>query len=92
MRESYGIAAFRSRQQVLALEGALKREGISSVRVVSTPRDVALGCGLSVYFPLEEQERVKRIVYQTRPTNMIGIYRVDRENGRSHLTALATQR
>ncbi len=90
MGESYGIAAFRSRQQVLALENVLRREGID-VSVVSTPRDVALGCGLSARFDLKDIDRVRRIVRQMRPGNMIGIYRVDSENGRHRLTALSRQ-
>ena len=43
----FGIASFRSRQQVFAFEGALSRQGLRA-EVVSTPREVALGCGLSV--------------------------------------------
>ena len=40
----FGIASFRSRQQVFAFEAALSRAGIRT-QVVSTPREVALGCG-----------------------------------------------
>ena len=43
----FGIASFRSRQQVFAFEAALSRGGVRA-EVVSTPREVALGCGLSV--------------------------------------------
>jgi len=86
---SYGIVALRSRQQALMLESALRREGVNA-RMISTPRDVALGCGLSVWFPLEQQAVVRRVVSQTRPTNMVGIYRVDTQNGRSRLTVLST--
>ena len=91
MGESYGIVAFRSRQQVLALESALRRAG-ANVKVVSTPRDVALGCGLSVWFSLSDQELVRRVVRETRPGNRVGMYRVDRENGRTHLSVLAYSR
>ena len=49
----FGIASFRSRQQVFAFEAALSRAGIRT-QVVSTPREVALGCGLSVRFALED--------------------------------------
>ncbi len=90
MGESYGIAAFRSRQQVLGLDNALRRDGVG-VSVVSTPRDVALGCGLSARFALEDIDKVRRVVRQMRPGNMIGIYRVDGENGRHRLTALSKQ-
>ena len=44
MQDQYGIAAFRSRQQVLRFEDALRREGVQT-SVVTTPRAVALGCG-----------------------------------------------
>lgn len=45
MREEiFGIASFRSRQQVLQLESALRRVGVPA-SIVTTPRDVALGCG-----------------------------------------------
>ena len=86
--ESYGIVALRSRQQALVLESALRREGIRA-QMISTPRDVALGCGLSVLFPLEQQSLVRHVVAQVHPTNMVGIYRVDRQGGRTHLTALS---
>ena len=49
MNTDYLIAVFRSRQQALRLEAALKREGLP-VRMISTPREVALGCGLSVWY------------------------------------------
>ena len=39
MQERFGIAAFRSRQQALRLEAALKKEGLP-VRMISTPREV----------------------------------------------------
>ena len=53
MSSSFGIAAFRSRTQVLRLEDALHRAGLSA-GVISTPRQVAIGCGLSVRFELSE--------------------------------------
>ena len=88
MQENYGIAAFRSRQQVLRFEAALRREGIAA-QVVTTPRDVALGCGLSVRFRLEDAQRVLRVLNRERPGNLVGVYRVERIGGRSRLTVLA---
>ena len=52
MNTSFGIASFRSRTQVLRLEDALRRAGLHA-GVISTPREVAMGCGLSVRFELE---------------------------------------
>ena len=76
MRDIYGIASFRSRQQVLRLEDELRCEGVS-VRVVTTPREVALGCGLSVQFDVADLARVRQVIARVRPTNLIGLYRVE---------------
>mgnify|MGYP003451137118 CR=1 FL=1 len=77
MQETFGIAAFRSRQQVMRFESALRRAGIRS-QVISTPRDVSIGCGLSVRFELEDFDRVEAVYRQLRPSNLIGFYRVER--------------
>ena len=81
MDEVFGIAAFRSRQQVMNFEGALRRAGLR-VKVISTPRDVAVGCGLSVRFPVQDMP-VAAQVYRAHPLhNLIGFY-IAREQGGS---------
>ena len=87
--ETFGIAAFRSRQQVMRFDSALKRAGIKS-EVISTPRDVSLGCGLSVRFDLRDAQSVMNIYRRSHPENLIGFYRADQErNGRLTVTPLA---
>ena len=88
--EEYGIAAFRSRQQVMRLEEALKRAGLT-VRVISTPHDVAVGCGLSVRFDMKDVRAVQTAISQLRPTNLIGLYRVEQRAGRNRLTTITKQ-
>lgn len=88
MNDVFGIAAFRSRQQVMRFESALRREGLQ-VSVVSTPRDVAIGCGLSVRFAIEDTPVVQRVLGTVRPSNLIGLYKIDHTSGRSVLTALS---
>ncbi len=56
MNDSFGLAAFRSRTQVLRMEDALHRAGLSA-GVIATPREVAIGCGLSVRFELHRRRR-----------------------------------
>lgn len=79
-QEVFGIASFRSRQQVLKFEGVLRRSGVK-VSVITTPRDVSVGCGLSIRFELADTDRVMEVYGQLRPSNLIGFYRVERENG-----------
>lgn len=89
MDDYFGIAAFRSRQQVVRFEGVLRRAGLP-VRVVSTPKDVAIGCGLSVRFEMKDAPAVQGLLNQTRPSNLIGLYSVDRRaDGRPKLTTLS---
>ena len=85
MKEAFGIASFRSRQQVLKFEGALRRAGLR-VSVITTPRDVAVGCGLSLRFELSDAQRVAELYEQLRPSNLIGFYRVEREDGQRTVT------
>lgn len=88
MGESFGVAAFRSRQQVMRMSERFRREGIKT-NVVSTPREISAGCGLSIRFDLNDLAAVRRATAQARPTNMIGLYRVDTRNGqKTGLSAL----
>ena len=88
MQETFGISAFRSRQQVMRFDSALRRAGIHS-QVISTPRDVSVGCGLSVQFDLKDAQAVLDTYQRARPGNLIGFYRVTRQNGqRPQITAL----
>ena len=88
MREMYAVAAFRSRSQVFMFEGMLRREGIP-VGIVSTPRDVSMGCGLSVRFRLEDVQAVIRLIRQVNTGNLIGVYQVEHIGaGKPRLTAI----
>ena len=64
----------------MRFEGVLRRAGLN-VHVVSTPKDVAIGCGLSVQFDMNDQKAVQNVLNQTRPSNLIGLYSVDRRGG-----------
>ena len=87
MNDVYGIAAYRSRQQVLMLESALRREGVN-VKIVTTPREVSMGCGLSARFELSDAPHVARTVRRMNTGNLIGLYRVEYANGRTKLLPL----
>ena len=83
--EVFGIASFRSRQQVLKFEGALRRGGVRA-EVITTPRDVSIGCGLSIRFELGDRGRVMEVYQALRPSNLIGFYQVERTEGQRTVT------
>ena len=86
--EEYGIAAFRSRQQVMKFEAALRHQGLN-VRVISTPREVAVGCGLSVQFAPKDVQAVQNALARIRPVNLIGLYLVSHRGGKTQLTVIS---
>ncbi len=87
MQEAYGVAAFRSRQQVLWFEQALRARGVP-VSVITTPRDISMGCGLSVRFPLSRAGDVRQAARMANSSNLIGLYRADRDGPRLRVTPL----
>ncbi len=88
MMEQFCIAAFRSRQQVMAFERAMASQGLRG-SIVTTPRKVAVGCGLSVRFEERDLHRVRALVRITQPGSLIGLYRVTRDAaGRTGIAAL----
>ena len=88
MAENFCIAAFRSRLQVMAFEEALKQHGMKA-SIVTTPRAVALGCGLSVRFEAKDAPRVKALYQALGLGNLIGFYRVTRDlSGRASIYPL----
>lgn len=92
MNTSFGIAAFRSRTQVLRLEDALRRAGLDA-GVISTPREVAMGCGLSVRFHLADTPQVMAVYRRLNPGALVGFYRVDDYGTRQiRLSPLGTAR
>ena len=65
MREEFCIAAFRSRQQVMAFERDLRQHGVRA-SVMITPRAVAMGCGLSVRIEREDRSEERRVGKECR--------------------------
>ena len=87
MQERYGLASYRSRTQVLRLEEQLRRMGVPA-QAVTTPRVVAMGCGLSVRFPLEHSAQVRAAARSGGQSGLIGLYRVERDGGRLNIAPL----
>jgi hypothetical protein len=88
MEENFCIAAFASRLQVMAFEELLKSRGMAA-SIVTTPRAVALGCGLSVRFEEKDTPRVKALYQASGLGNLIGFYRVTRDvSGRAQVYPL----
>jgi hypothetical protein len=58
------------------------------VRVISTPRDISMGCGLSVRFPLNEARQVRAALRGFNTHNLIGLYRAEYDGARLRVAPL----
>ncbi len=76
--EEYTVAAFRSRTQVFKYEKLLKNAGIVG-EVINTPREIAVGCGLSLKISNENYSEAKKIYDIYRPTGLVGFYTVRKD-------------
>ena len=79
MMEKFCIAAFRSRLHVMAFEKVLRGMGVKA-STITTPRAVAIGCGLSVRFETADLDRVRQGLRQMPPGNLVGLYSVERDS------------
>ncbi|HHU78085.1 MAG: DUF3343 domain-containing protein [Caldicoprobacterales bacterium] len=75
-QEVFDILSFRSRQHAFHFKKILSDRGIPT-QIMSTPREVALGCGLSLRFSPFMTSRILRI-YRQCSIPVIGCYHVER--------------
>ncbi|MGI6705201.1 MAG: DUF3343 domain-containing protein [Clostridia bacterium] len=85
--EIFGIAAFRSRQQVINYHEILKRMGIKAT-IISTPRELSIGCGLSVRFNLQDMDKAIHEYKWSRPSTLIGFYKIERRGSHSFISPI----
>jgi len=60
----------------------LSRENIRT-EIINTPREVALGCGLSVKIDVRDIDKAREVYYKNRPTSFVGFYIVERAGTRT---------
>lgn len=77
----YIIISFRSRIDTFMLSDNLKKWGIPS-KVVLTPKEANIGCGLSVMIQTEYYKMCKKIVYSKVPKSFVGFFLIKEHNNR----------
>jgi hypothetical protein len=82
-QESFVIIAFRSRQHALHFSQILKISNCPA-QLISTPKEISLGCGLSLRFPANLISKVMQL-YGRYSQPIIGFYHVQRTGNRSHI-------
>ena len=80
----YGVCAFRSRSQAYKFYDILKRAGLT-VRIISSPKEIAVGCGISVRIETAQLQRAVDIYKRNPPNATVGFYRVQWADGKAHI-------
>lgn len=69
----YVIVVFRSRTQVLNFKKIFESNGINA-QIVSTPRRLNIGCGLSLKVLNRDYYKAKELLDVYKPQGFVGIY------------------
>ena len=72
----YYIFSFRSRNQSMRFYEALKKENCAA-KLITTPRAVSVGCGLSVQVSSQAVEAGRRILSYSNYDTFLGLFYVD---------------
>ena len=83
--ESYGIAAFRSRQAVLRFDDQMRRAGLIT-HIITTPRAMSMGCGLSVRFDRCAMPIAMELQRSHPSPSFIGFYIAQRQDDKVRVT------
>jgi hypothetical protein len=74
----YCIFSFKSRQEAMRLFDNAKRVGVL-VSIISTPKFVYAGCGLSVKTDVTEYQSLYNVFASMRFTSFLGAYKVQHD-------------
>lgn len=77
------LAVFRSRSQAIDCNGKLRALNIQS-KLINTPKEANVGCGLSVKFPLSAAARAKKMIASINYSSFYGYMKIETMGGISH--------
>jgi hypothetical protein len=75
VESKYIIVVFRSRQQTLSFTNEIKKRN-TDVKVINTPHEVKIGCGLSARIEEKDYNKAKDIIKKHNYTAFVGFYSI----------------
>lgn len=83
----YIIASFRSRSQVYSFADTMKKSGLY-FEIVTTPREISLGCGLAVKIDKKDISEAHSIINNYYYENFSGFYLVSEKGFRREVKSI----
>ena len=71
--EIYGVLTFQSTHHTIQAEEVFKEKEIG-YKIIPTPREITLSCGLAIVFDLHDLEDIKDMV-ENKDINIANVYR-----------------
>lgn len=78
MESKYIVVVFRSRQQTLSFTNEMQKRNLG-VKVINTPHEVKIGCGLSARIEEKDYNQAKDIIKKHNYTAFVGFYSIKYE-------------
>lgn len=83
----YILIVLRSRTQAFNLKKYFLENNIIS-EIVTTPKEVMVGCGLSIKIEIKYLEKAKKLCLNYNFQNLVGIYKIYSEGDKNKLSLL----
>lgn len=77
----YALVAFRSRNQTAKMYEIFLANGIFC-KIINTPKEANVGCGISIRFDLSQLQNAKQLVGTYQQQSFIGFFKVTVLSGR----------
>ena len=69
--ETYGVATFQSTHHTIQAEEVIKEKGLG-YKIIPTPREITLSCGLSIIFDLNDLDAIKEMA-ESKEMNLANV-------------------
>ncbi len=84
--ETYGVLTFKSTNYTIQAEEVFKEEGLS-YKIIPTPREITLSCGLAIVFSLDDKDKAIEMS-KNGTINISNIYKYTKDGKVNHVEKL----
>lgn len=78
------LAVFRSRSQAMDCMAKMKNFNVAA-RLINTPKEANVGCGLSIVFPCSSASRAKNLIARANYSSFYGYMKMETRGGKIYI-------
>lgn len=73
MTENFGVITFATTSRAIRGEAVFDAEGLEK-KIIPTPREISLSCGIAIRFPIDRFEYIRRELLDTGKLQVSAVY------------------